>query len=112
MSERPPEQDFNDDGIKVGPPKKVAAGLPSVAFAMGPMLRNAGPRKTLRSSFTMNHKRGFDCPSCAWISEDRPPAIDFCENGMKSLNSEIAPVTVPREFWAGNSLAGMRDKSE
>ena len=112
MSERPPEQDFNDDGIKVGPPKRVAAGLPSVAFAMGPMLRNAGPRKTLRSSFTMNHKRGFDCPSCAWISEDRPPAIDFCENGMKSLNSEIAPVTVPREFWAGNSLAGMRDKSE
>lgn len=112
MTYTPPEKDFNDDEIKVGPPKKAAAGLPSIGSAMGPILRNAGPRKTFRASFTMNHKRGFDCPSCAWISEDKPPAIDFCENGMKSLNSEIAPVTVPREFWANNSLTSMLDKSE
>lgn len=112
MSERAPKEDFNDLGLKVGPPKKVAAGLPSIGFAMGPMLRNAGPRKTFRASFSMNHERGFDCPSCAWISEDKPPAIDFCENGMKSLNSELSPVTVPSEFWAENPLSSMLDKSE
>ncbi len=112
MSPRPPEEDFTDADLKVGPPKEVAAGLPSIAHAMLPIIRSAGPRKTLRASFTMNHARGFDCPSCAWISEDKPPAIDFCENGMKSLNSEIAQVTIPREFWAGNSLTEMLDKSE
>lgn len=110
--DRAPTEDFSDDGIDVGPPKKVAAGLPSIGFAMGPMLRNVGPRKTLRASLTMNHKRGFDCPSCAWTSEEKPPAIDFCENGMKSLVSEISPVTIPRGFWAENSLSGMLDKSE
>jgi len=109
---RPPKLDFTDAEIKVGPPKKVAAGLPSIGFAMGPMLRNAGPRQTFRASFTMNHKRGFDCPSCAWISEDKPPAIDFCENGMKSLNSELSPVTIPASFWAEHSLDDMLDKSE
>jgi formate dehydrogenase major subunit len=109
---QPPEKDFSDDEIKVGPPKRVAAGLPSVAHSMIPALRDFGPRKTFRASFTMNHKRGFDCPSCAWTSEDKPPAIDFCENGMKSLNSEITPVLIPREFWAANSLSEMLDKSE
>ncbi|MCB0936913.1 MAG: molybdopterin-dependent oxidoreductase, partial [Mycobacterium sp.] len=109
---KPPEKDFSDEELKVGPPKKVAAGLPSIAHSMIPALRNFGPRKTFRASFTMNHKRGFDCPSCAWISENKPPAIDFCENGMKSLNSEITPVLIPRDFWAANSLTSMLDKSE
>ncbi|MCB0868466.1 MAG: FdhF/YdeP family oxidoreductase [Solirubrobacterales bacterium] len=79
---------------------------------MLPAFRNFGPRKLVRASFTMNHKRGFDCPSCAWISEDKPPAIDFCENGMKSLNSEITPVLIPDRFWSENSLSEMLDKSE
>src|SRR5688572_21553393 len=108
---RPPDEDFNDRDLKVGPPKKAAAGLPSIGHAMGPALRNMGPRKSFRAAFTMNHKRGFDCPSCAWISEDKPPAIDFCENGFKSLTSEVTPVTIPREFWQENSLSGMLDKS-
>ncbi len=109
---KPPRCDFSDDAIRVSPPKKVAAGLPSIGYAMGPMLRRAGPRRTWRASFTMNHTRGFDCPSCAWISEDKPPAMDFCENGMKSLISEIDPVLVPAGFWAENSISSMLDKSE
>ncbi len=110
--ESAPERDFSDAELKVDKPKEVAAGLPAIGHAMLPAIRNMGPRKTLRASFTMNHKDGFDCPSCAWISEDKPPAIDFCENGIKSLTSEITPVTVPRGFWRANSLTDMRDKSE
>lgn len=110
--EGPPIDDFTDVDLKVGPPKEVAAGLPAIGHALLPALRKVGPRRSLRAAFTMNHARGFDCPSCAWISEDKPPAIDFCENGFKSLTSELDPVTVPREFWSSNSLTGMRDKSE
>lgn len=109
---RAPKEDFSDANLKVGPPKRVAAGLPSIAHAMLPAFRNFGPRKTIKASFTMNHKSGFDCPSCAWISEDKPPVIDFCENGMKSLTSEITPVTVPDRFWAENPLSSMLEKSE
>lgn len=109
---RPPREDFTDADLKVGPPKTWAAGLPGIGHALLPALRNVGPRKTARAAFTMNHASGFDCPSCAWIAEDHQPKIDFCENGLKSLTSELTPVTVPREFWAANSLTAMRDKSE
>ena len=112
MSPRPPKDDFSDADLKVGPPKQAAAGISSIGHAMGPAFRNIGPRKTFRATFSMNHKRGFDCPSCAWISEDKPPAIDLCENGMKSLTSEVTPVTIPSSFWSENSLTGMLDKSE
>jgi len=79
---------------------------------MFPALRRYGPRKTIGATFTMNQKQGFDCPSCAWTSEDRQPKIDICENGMKSLTSEITPVLIPARFWAENPLSAMRDKSE
>ncbi|MDQ2623074.1 MAG: molybdopterin-dependent oxidoreductase, partial [Actinomycetota bacterium] len=109
---QPPEEDFTDADLTVGPPKKSAAGISSISHAMGPALRTMGPGRSFRAAFTMNHKRGFDCPSCAWISEDKPPAIDFCENGFKSLTSELAPVVVPPEFWEANPLSSMLDKSE
>lgn len=109
---RAPMEDFNDAGLKVGAPKRSAAGFGGIAHALVPIVRNAGPRKAVKAALTMNHTDGFDCPSCAWITEDRQPKLDFCENGIKSLVSEITPVTVPREFWAENSLTSMLDKSE
>lgn len=106
------EEDFSDADLKVGPPKTTAAGFGGIAHSLIPIVRNAGPRKAVRAALTMNHTDGFDCPSCAWIAEDKPPKLDFCENGIKSLVSEITPVTVPREFWADNPLSSMLDKSE
>jgi len=109
---RAPKEDFSDAGIKVGPPKKAAAGFGGISHALVPIVRNAGPRRAVRAALTMNHTDGFDCPSCAWIAEDKPPKLDFCENGIKSLVSEITPVIVSREFWAENPLSSMLDKSE
>ncbi|MGA7435167.1 MAG: FdhF/YdeP family oxidoreductase [Solirubrobacterales bacterium] len=109
---RPLEHDFSDAGIKIRPPKRYAAGLPSIGHALLPTLRHVGPLRSAKASVTMNHTDGFDCPSCAWITENSPPLLDFCENGLKSLTSELSPVTVPKEFWSKNSLTSMRDKSE
>lgn len=66
MSRRKPlADDFTDADLKVGSPKDSAAGPSSIGHAMLPILRAVGPRKTLRAALTMNHKDGFDCPSCA-----------------------------------------------
>lgn len=68
--------------------------------------------RTAKVSLTINHKKGFDCPSCAWANPDHSKPLEFCENGIKSIVWESTPLTIPREFWAEHSLTSMRSKSE
>ena len=112
MTVRPPEKDFTDANLKVGPPKTWAVGLPAIEHAMLPALGELDPERTAKVAFSINHKAGFDCPSCAWANPDRSKPLEFCENGMKSVVWESAPAAIPTEFWQRHSLADLAEKSE
>lgn len=107
-----PREDFTDANIKIGKPATWAVGLPAIEHAMIPSEEEMGTERTLKTALTINHKRGFDCPSCAWTNPDHSKPLEFCENGIKSIVWESTPLTIPREFFAEHSLTSLRDKSE
>ncbi|MCF8609861.1 FdhF/YdeP family oxidoreductase [Gordonia sp. HY285] len=112
MTRKPPVDDFTDAGLTVGPPATWAVGLPAIEHAMLPALGELDPERTAKVAFSINHKKGFDCPSCAWANPDKSKPLEFCENGMKSVVWESIPTVVTRDFFAEHSLTDMADKSE
>ncbi|MBB0968811.1 FdhF/YdeP family oxidoreductase [Dietzia aerolata] len=112
MKNTAPREDFTDADIKIGKRATWAVGLPAIEHAMIPSEEEMGTARTAKVSLTINHKRGFDCPSCAWANPDHSKPLEFCENGIKSIVWESTPLTIPREFWAEHSLTSMRSKSE
>lgn len=105
-------EDFTDANIKIGPPKKWAVGLPAIKAAMLPALGEMGGERSVNTSFAINHKRGFDCPSCAWTDPVKGRPIEFCENGFKSIVWEASPLVIRDDFWQQHSLSSMKDRSE
>jgi len=110
--DHPLEEDFTDADLRVDKPMDYAVGIEAVEKAMLPMEEHLGTEKTAKLSLTINHKKGFDCPSCAWANPDHSKALEFCENGIKNIVWDVTPVTISDEFWAENSLTSMLDKSE
>lgn len=90
----------------------MAVGLPAIEHAMLPALGDLDPERTAKVTFSINHKSGFDCPSCAWANPDHSKPLEFCENGMKSVVWESTPLVIPREFYAEHSLSGLAERSE
>lgn len=105
-------EDFTDKDLKVTAPETWAVGIPAIEHAMVPALERMGVYATGRLALTVNHKRGMDCPSCAWADPDRSKTLEFCENGFKSIVWESAKETVPREFFEQHSLTELESKSE
>jgi molybdopterin-dependent oxidoreductase alpha subunit len=93
-------------------PKEWAAGLPGVYYSMKPAIEHMGVERTLKTVLKMNHKDGFDCPSCAWPDPAKRKTFEFCENGAKAVTWEAAPVVISSEFWAENSISDLRERSE
>ncbi len=112
MMRRPPTEDFTDADLTVTEPHTWAVGLPAIEHAMVPALGELDPERTAKVSFSINHKKGFDCPSCAWANPDKSKPLEFCENGMKSVVWESIPTVIPTEFWAEHSLTDLATKSE
>ena len=112
MGPKPLQNDFTDAELEVGKPATWAVGLPAIEHAMIPSELEMGTERTAKTALTINHKRGFDCPSCAWANPDKSKPLEFCENGIKSVVWESTPLTIPDTFWAEHSLSSMLDKSE
>lgn len=110
--DHPLVEDFTDANIKIGPPKTWAVGLPAVEAALLPALGEMGGERSAKTSFAINHKRGFDCPSCAWTDPVKGRPIEFCENGFKAVTWEASPLVIDDEFWAEHSLSSLRERSE
>ncbi|MBS3940838.1 MAG: FdhF/YdeP family oxidoreductase [Actinobacteria bacterium] len=112
MTTRPPVEDQGDDHLEVGPPKRAAAGVPGVAWAM----KYAGEQMGLRRSVTtlpkLNQPDGFDCPGCAWPEAEHPHRAEFCENGVKAVAAEATTRRVDRDFFARHPVSELRGKSE
>jgi len=97
---------------KVGPPKDWAAGVPGIAHAMVPALRVMGPTRTARLLLSMNHRKGFDCMSCAWPDPERRKPAEFCENGAKAVTWEATPLVVEPSFWAEHPVSDLLTRTE
>ncbi|MGB3910520.1 MAG: FdhF/YdeP family oxidoreductase [Pseudolysinimonas sp.] len=98
--------------IHIGHNEPWAVGVPAILNSMEPALTEMGVARTAKLSLAINQKDGFDCMSCAWPDPGHRNTLEFCENGMKAVTWEATPITVPRSFWAENSLTSLLDRDE
>lgn len=117
MSEREPtnaEPPETDDRLEIGPPKKKAAGLPSVISSFTHMHRHGRSLPSaLRILSKMNQTDGFDCPGCAWPDpDDRASITEFCENGAKAAAWETTRKRLDWKFFQHFSIDELAQKSD
>jgi molybdopterin-dependent oxidoreductase alpha subunit len=101
-------------GLTLGPPKKVAAGIPAVFKSMQYVFGEAGIFRGLKALNKLNTKDGFDCPSCAWPDPDdeRSGIAEYCENGAKAVADEATAKAIGADFFATHAvheLAALND---
>ncbi|NLT70942.1 MAG: FdhF/YdeP family oxidoreductase [Verrucomicrobiaceae bacterium] len=106
-----PPADFT--GIKMGKPKRYAAGVAAVNSSLKHIFGLAGFKRGVEGMAKLNQKDGFDCPSCAWPDPDDHRAVtEFCENGAKALASETTRRRVDPAFFAQHSVAAISRESD
>ncbi len=106
-------EDVNEKDIQVeSRPKAWAAGLPAVYHSMKPAIEQMGLARALGTTFRMNQKDGFDCPSCAWPDPKHRSPFEYCEEGVKAVTWEATPVVISSGFWAEHSLTELRGRTE
>ncbi|WP_426291662.1 FdhF/YdeP family oxidoreductase [Dyadobacter endophyticus] len=93
-------------GLKQGPIKKVAAGIPAVVSALEMTVSEAGLQRGMKALFNLNKKGGFDCPSCAWPDPDdeRSGIAEYCENGARAVAEEATTKKLTAEFFSQHSV--------
>ena len=92
-------------GLKLGPRKKNAAGIPALVSSIAHLREETGVMDGIKILSRMNQKGGFDCPGCAWPDpEDRSRLGEYCENGVKAIAEEATTKRVDREFFAQHSV--------
>ncbi len=101
-------------GLKLGPLKKVAAGVPAVIKSMQHAFSEAGVFRGLKALNKLNTKDGFDCPSCAWPDPDdeRSSIAEYCENGAKAVADEATTKAIGADFFAKNSVSDLAALSD
>jgi len=109
----PRVEEANEADIEVsGHPKTWAAGVPGVYHSLEPALLQMGVGRAGKTLLALNQKDGFDCMSCAWPDPGHRKTFEFCENGAKAVTWEATPVVIGSEFWAGNAVSELRQRSE
>ncbi|MEO1856877.1 MAG: FdhF/YdeP family oxidoreductase [Rubritalea sp.] len=102
-----------DAPLKVKDPKTWAAGTPAVVSSLKQVMSTAGPIRGTKALLELNQTDGFDCPSCAWPDPDNHRAMtDFCENGAKSIASEVTTKIIDERFFANHSIADLMAQSD
>src|SRR6478672_4888700 len=93
-------------GLKLGPPKHIAAGIPAIAVSFRHIISEAGLIRGMKALNKMNQKGGFDCPSCAWPDPDdeRSSIAEYCENGAKAVADEATARQIGADFFAANTV--------
>ena len=101
-------------GLRKGPVKHAAAGMPAIVSSFKQVFGEAGVLRGLKALGKLNQKGGFDCPSCAWPDpdDDRSPIAEYCENGAKAIAEEATAKKLGAAFFAAHAvheLAGLTD---
>ena len=106
-----PPEEFT--GLKLSPPKTVAAGFTAVVKSMQEIWGKAGLIRGTKALTVLNQKGGVDCPSCAWPDPDEHRSFaEFCENGAKAIAWETDQRRTPREFFQKHSIAELAAQSD
>ncbi|MFC0776287.1 FdhF/YdeP family oxidoreductase [Terrimonas alba] len=110
----PEENPSGLTGLKLGPVKKSAAGIPAVLSTFKHIAAEPGIIRGWKALAKMNQKDGFDCPSCAWPDPDdeRRGQTEYCENGAKAIAEEATLKKLDADFFAFhsvNELAALSD---
>jgi len=101
------------DGLRLGLPSPVAAGLEAVAKTMGRTAKEMGLLRGARALLRINQKDGFDCQGCAWPNPDGDRSFaEFCENGAKALADEATTQVIGAEFFRQHSVRELSEKSD
>ena len=112
MATRAPIDDAGDAGLRLGEAKTYGAGVPGVLRALRASADQMGVVRSLLTLSSVNQKKGFDCPGCAWPDPDHRHVAEFCENGAKAVAEEAALRRVAREFFAEHSVADLATRSD
>ena len=108
---RQPRQD-EDGAVRAGAPKREAAGIPAVAYALKLSLQQMGPSRTARTLARVNQHDGFDCPGCGWPDPASPHLAEFCENGAKAVAEEATTKRVGPAFFARHAVAELAEQTD
>ncbi|MEO8771562.1 MAG: FdhF/YdeP family oxidoreductase [Ferruginibacter sp.] len=101
-------------GLKLGPLKNKAAGIPAVMESFRQVFGEAGVIRGWQALHKLNQKGGFDCPSCAWPDPDdeRSGIAEYCENGAKAVAEEATSKQLKADFFAENAVADLAKLSD
>ena len=107
----PPEQLQN---LKLGPPKRIAAGAQALKSAIQHAVREMGWSTSFSILSKANQKDGFDCPGCAWPDPDgkRSSLGEYCENGVKAIAEEATRHRIDPDFFAKYSVQELSEKDD
>ncbi|GHH75461.1 FdhF/YdeP family oxidoreductase [Promicromonospora soli] len=94
-----------EKGLRIGPPKNSAAGVPGVVHGLSHVFAEAGVGRGLRTLPLVNQHRGFDCPGCAWPEPGKPHLAEFCENGAKAVAEEATRKRADAAFFAEHPIS-------
>ncbi|MBL92370.1 MAG: hypothetical protein CMH56_11245 [Myxococcales bacterium] len=98
--------------LKLSKHKTVAAGIPAANNSLIHGITRMGVGKTLKTLATVNQKKGFDCPGCAWPDPAHASMFEFCENGAKAVADEATNQRVTPQFLAANTVQALADNSD
>lgn len=101
-------------GLKLGKPKKKAAGVKGVTTALKQANKYMGVNTARKTMAAVNQKGGFDCPGCAWPDPDdeRSKLGEYCENGIKAISEEATKRRIDRDFFKKHSVSDMLNWSD
>ncbi|MDA3626745.1 FdhF/YdeP family oxidoreductase [Saccharopolyspora sp. WRP15-2] len=117
MSRGAPEQDIDENGLRVGEPGHAAAGVKGVLVSLQRSVEQMGVARTARTLPLLNQRDGFDCPGCAWPDPraeegDKRKIAEFCENGAKAVAEEATTRRVGPEFFARHPVAELTERTD
>ena len=107
-----PETPEDQLSLRLGKPKKLAAGIPAAVSSMKHGVTKMGLVKTVKTLTMVNQQDGFDCPGCAWPDPEHRTTFEFCENGAKAVADEAMKARVTPGFFSKHSIHSLAKRSD
>src|SRR4051794_40699205 len=89
--------------------KQPAGGRGAVRSTLNAFRLQGIPIRVVQSFAKANKTNGFDCPGCAFPDKGDGSLIDSCEQGQKAIAWEMTKKRAAPDFFAGKSLAQLRE---